>query len=230
MTKLSPNWKTTEPFSGTLALAVQEFPTLELEKKLGEYRALYPKTTPALETAKAVWLALALRSFAKPEFDYTVCANETIEQLASHLGLDRTRARFGGKDAISNALRFLEWAGYVRTLRKGGGKLKRPTVREVIPSALSKREVTRSESERLGDQNGKELELDGKSGELNGEKAELDGNETVHDGSEPATPSTYQALTKHLPRINHEPKNEVSDGRNEKEWALEQARKLGKRA
>jgi hypothetical protein len=103
-------------------------------------------------------------------------------------------------------------------------------VREVIPSALSKREVTRSESEQLNDLNGKEPELDGKSGELNGEKAELDGNETVHDGSEPATPSTYQALTKHLPRINHEPENEVSDGRNEKEWALEQARKLGKRA
>jgi hypothetical protein len=103
-------------------------------------------------------------------------------------------------------------------------------VREIIPSALPKRAITRSESEQLNDLNGKEPELDGKSGELNGEKAELDGNETVHDGSEPATPSTYQALTKHLPRINHEPENEVSDGRNEKEWALEQARKLGKRA
>jgi hypothetical protein len=230
MRKLSPNWKTTEPFGGTLALAVQEIPTVELEKKLAEYYALYPKTTPALETAKSLLLNIALRSFATPEFDYTVCANETREQLASHIGVDRTRAKFGGKDAVSNALKFLEWAGYMRTLRKGGGKLKRPTVREIIPSALPKRAITRSESEQLNDLNGKEPELDGKSGELNGEKAELDGNETVHDGSEPATPSTYQALTKHLPRINHEPENEVSDGRNEKEWALEQARKLGKRA
>jgi hypothetical protein len=230
MRKLSPNWKTTEPFGGTLALAVQEIPTVELEKKLAEYYALYPKTTPALETAKSLLLNIALRSFATPEFDYTVCANETREQLASHIGVDRTRAKFGGKDAVSNALKFLEWAGYMRTLRKGGGKLKRPTVREIIPSALPKRVITRSESEQLNDLNGKEPELDGKSGELNGEKAELDGNETVHDGSEPATPSTYQALTKHLPRINHEPENEVSDGRNEKEWALEQARKLGKRA
>jgi hypothetical protein len=230
MRKLSPNWKTTEPFSGTLALAVQEMPTVELEKKLAEYYALYPKTTPALETAKTLLLNIALRSFATPEFDYTVCANETIEQLASHCGVDRTRSKFGGKDAISNALRFLEWAGYMRTLRKGGGKLKRPTVREIIPSALPKREVTRSESEQLSDRNGKELELDGKSGEPNGEKPELDGNETVHDGSDPATPSTYQALTKHLPRINHEPENEISDGQNAREWALEQARKLGTRA
>ena len=230
MRKLSPNWKTTEPFGGTLALAVQEIPTVKLEKKLAEYYALYPKTTPALETAKTLLLNIALRSFATPEFDYTVCANETIEQLASHCGVDRTRSKFGGKDAISNALRFLEWAGYMRTLRKGGGKLKRPTVREIIPSALPKREVTRSESEQLSDRNGKELELDGKSGEPNGEKPELDGNETVHDGSDPATPSTYQALTKHLPRINHEPENENSDGQNAREWALEQARKLGTRA
>ena len=211
-------------------MTVQEIPTVELEKKLAEYYALYPKTTPALETAKTLLLNIALRSFATPEFDYTVCANETIEQLASHCGVDRTRSKFGGKDAISNALRFLEWAGYMRTLRKGGGKLKRPTVREIIPSALPKREVTRSESEQLSDRNGKELELDGKSGEPNGEKPELDGNETVHDGSDPATPSTYQALTKHLPRINHEPENEFSDGQNAKEWALEQARKLGTRA
>ena len=211
-------------------MTVQEIPTVELEKKLAEYYALYPKTTPALETAKTLLLNIALRSFATPEFDYTVCANETLEQLASHCGVDRTRSKFGGKDAISNALRFLEWAGYMRTLRKGGGKLKRPTVREIIPSALPKREVTRSESEQLSDRNGKELELDGKSGEPNGEKPELDGNETVHDGSDPATPSTYQALTKHLPRINHEPENEISDGQNAKEWALEQARKLGTRA
>ena len=230
MRKLSPNWKTTEPFSGTLALAVQEIPTVELEKKLAEYRALHPKTTPALDTAKSLLLNIALRSFAKREFDYLVCANESNKQLGEHLGLDRSGSVTKGRDAISNALRFLEWAGYMRTLRKGGGKLKRPTVREVIPSALSKREVTRSESEQLSDRNGKELELDGKSGKPNGGKPELDGNETVHDGSDPATPSTYQALTKHLPRINHEPENEISDGQNAKEWALEQARKLGKRA
>ena len=153
--------------------------------------------TPALDTAKSVLLALAIRSFSKPELDYTICADESIKQLGEHLGLDQSDSKTKGKDAISNALRFLEWAGLLRTLRKGGGKLKKPTVREVIPYALlSKRVTTRSESELSDDLNGNESDLNGREPDLNGKALHLNGKDSELIGSEPVTPSSYQVITK----------------------------------
>lgn len=235
MKKLSANWKTTEPFSGKLALEVQEISTSELESKLKEYRALFPKITPSLETAKSVLLALAIRSFSKSELDYIVCANESHEQLARHLGLDQSDSKTNGKSAIANALRFLEWVGLLRTLRKGGGKLKKPTVREVIPYALSKRVITRSESDLSEVLDGKDPDLDGKALERVGNKPDLNGKDSELIGSEPVTPSTYQVLTKQLPDINHESEKEFSDDEykqeleNAKNFAFEQARKTFRR-
>jgi hypothetical protein len=183
-----------------------------------------------------VWLALAIRSFPNPELDYIICANESIEQLGEHLGLDQSDSKTKGRDAISNALRFLEWAGGLRTLRKGGGKLKKPTVREVIPYALlSKRVITRSESELSDDLNGKESDLNGKARDLNGNETDLNGKDSDLIGSEPVTPSSYQVFTKQLPRIIHESKIEISDEddlrqyESAQQWALEQVKKLGRR-
>jgi len=239
MKKLSANWKATEPFSGILALAVQEISTSELESKLNEYRALFPKTTPALDTAKSVLLALALRSFPKRELDFVICANESIKQLGEHLGLDQSDSKTNGRDAISNALRFLEWVGLLRTLRKGGGKLKKPTYREVIPYALlSKRETTRSESELSDDLIGNESDLNGNDLDLNGNESDLNGKDLDLIGSEPVTPSSYQVITKTPPYINHESEIEISNEDYEdylsqlessKHFALEQVKKLGRR-
>jgi hypothetical protein len=235
MKKLSPNWKTDEPFSGILALAVQEISTSELESKLNEYRALFPKTTPALDTAKSVLLALALRSFPKRELDYIVCANESIKQLGEHLGLDQSDSKTNGRDAISNALRFLEWVGLLRTLRKGGGKLKKPTYREVIPYALSKRVITRSESELSDDLNGNESDLNGKALERDGNESDLNGKDSELIGSEPVTPSSYQVSTKQLPHIPHESENKLSNGEIEEsfsyvpDWIRQEVNKLGRR-
>jgi hypothetical protein len=239
MKKLSANWKATEPFSGQLAILVQEISTSELESKLNEYRALFPKKTPALDTAKSVWLALAIRSFPNPELDYIICADESIKQLGEHLGLDQSDSKTKGKDAISNALRFLEWAGGLRTLRKGGGKLKKPTVREVIPHALlSKRETTRSESELSNNLNGNESDLNGKDLDLIGNESDLIGKARELIGSEPVTPSSYQVFTKTPPYINHESEIEISNEDYEdylsqlessKHFALEQVKKLGRR-
>jgi hypothetical protein len=239
MKKLSPNWKDTAPKGGQLAILVQEISTSELESKLNEYRALSPKTTPALDTAKSVLLALAIRSFSKPELDYTICADESIKQLGEHLGLDQSDSKTKGKDAISNALRFLEWAGLLRTLRKGGGKLKKPSVREVIPYALlSKRETTRSESELSDDLIGNESDLNGKDLDLIGNESDLIGKGSDLIGSEPVTPSSYQVITKTPPYINHESEIEISNEDYEdylsqlessKHFALEQVKKLGRR-
>jgi hypothetical protein len=238
MSKLSKNWKDTAPKGGQLALLVQEISTRELESKLNEYRALFPKTTPALDTAKSVLLALAIRSFSKPELDYTICADESIKQLGEHLGLDQSDSKTKGKDAISNALRFLEWAGYIRTLRKGGGKLKKPTVREVILSSLSKRETTRSESELSDDLNGNEPDLNGRESDLIGKGSDLIGKGSDLIGSEPVTPSSYQVFTKTPPYINHESEIEISNEdiadyyrqlESSKNFALEQVKKLGRR-
>jgi hypothetical protein len=238
MKKLSANWKATEPFSGQLAILVQEISTSELESRLNEYRALFPKKTPALETAKSVWLALAIRSFPNPDFDYVICADESIKQLGEHLGLDQSDSKTKGKDAISNALRFLEWAGLLRTLRKGGGKLKKPTVREVIPYALlSKRVITRSESELSDDLNGNESDLNGREPDLNGKALHLNGKDSDLIGSEPVTPSSYQVITKTPPYINHESEIEISNEEyedylsqleNSKNFALEEVKKLGR--
>ena len=239
MKKLSPNWKNTAPKGGQLAILVQEISTSELESKLNEYRVLFPKTTPALDTAKSVLLALAIRSFSKPELDYTICADESIKQLGEHLGLDQSDSKTKGKDAISNALRFLEWAGLLRTLRKGGGKLKKPSVREVVPYALlSKREITRSESELSDDLNGKESDLNGREPDLIGKALHLIGKDSDLIGSEPVTPSNYQVITKTPPYINHESEIEISNEEYEdylsqlessKHFALEQVKKLGRR-
>ena len=194
--------------------------------------------TPALDTAKSVLLALAIRSFSKPELDYTICADESIKQLGEHLGLDQSDSKTKGKDAISNALRFLEWFGGLRTLRKGGGKLKKPTVREVIPHALlSKREVTRSESELSDDLNGNESDLNGREPDLNGKALHLNGKDSELIGSEPVTPSSYQVITKTPPYINHESEIEISNEEyedylsqleNSKNFALEEVKKLGR--
>lgn len=239
MKKLSPNWKDTAPKGGQLAILVQEISTSEIESKLNEYRVLFPKTTPALDTAKSVLLALAIRSFSKPELDYTICADESIKQLGEHLGLDQSDSKTKGKDAISNALRFLEWAGLLRTLRKGGGKLKKPSVREVVPYALlSKREITRSESELSDDLNGKESDLNGRESDLNGKALHLNGKDSDLIGSEPVSPSSYQVFTKTPPYINHESEIEISNEEYEdylsqlessKHFALEQVKKLGRR-
>jgi len=235
MKKLSANWKGDKPIGGELAILVQEISTRELESKLNEYRALFPKTTPALDTAKSVLLALAIRSFQKRELDFVVCANESIEQLGEHLGFDQSDSKTKGRDAISNALRFLEWAGLLRTLRKGGGKLKKPTYREVIPHALSKRVITRSESELSDDLNGNESDLNGREPDLNGKALYLNGKDSDLIGSEPVTPSSYQVITKQLPRINHESKIEISNEddlrqyESAQQWALEQVKKLGRR-
>ena len=238
MKKLSPNWKATAPIGGQLAILVQEISTSELESKLNEYRALFPKKTPALDTAKSVWLALAIRSFPNPELDYIICADESIKQLGEHLGLDQSDSKTKGRDAISNALRFLEWFGGLRTLRKGGGKLKKPTVREVIPHALlSKREVTRSESELSDDLNGNESDLNGKEPDLNGKALHLNGKDSDLIGSRPVTPSSYQVITKTPPYINHESEIEISNEEyedylsqleNSKNFALEEVKKLGR--
>jgi hypothetical protein len=239
MKKLSPNWKATAPIGGQLAIKVQEISTSELESKLNEYRALFPKKTPALDTAKSVWLALAIRSFPNPELDFIICADESIEQLGEHLGLDQSDSKTKGRDAISNALRFLEWFGGLRTLRKGGGKLKKPTVREVIPHALlSKREVTRSESELSDDLNGNESDLNGRESDLNGKALHLNGKDSDLIGSEPVTPSSYQVITKTPPYINHESEIEISNEDYEdylsqlessRNFALEEVKKLGRR-
>lgn len=239
MKKLSPNWKATAPIGGQLAILVQEISTSELESKLNEYRALFPKKTPALDTAKSVWLALAIRSFPNPELDYIICADESIEQLGEHLGLDQSDSKTKGRDAISNALRFLEWFGGLRTLRKGGGKLKKPTVREVIPHALlSKREVTRSESELSDELNGNESDLNGNNLDLIGNESDLNGKGSDLIGSEPVTPSSYQVITKTPPFINHESEIEISNEdyedylrqvENPMNFAREQVKKLGRR-
>jgi len=238
MKKLSANWKATEPFSGKLAILVQEISTSQFESELNEYRALFPKITPSLETAKSVLLALAIRSFPNSELDYIICADESHEQLGRHLGLDQSDSKTNGKSAIANALRFLEWAGYIRTLRKGGGKLKKPTVREVIPHALSKRVITRSESELSDDLNGREPDLNGREPDLNGKALHLNGKGSELIGSEPVTPSSYQVITKTPPYINHESEIEISNEDYEdylsqlessRNFALEEVKKLGRR-
>lgn len=126
----------------------------------------------------------------------------------------------------------------MRTLRKGGGKLKKPSVREVIPYALSKRVITRSESGLSDDLNGNESDLNGREPDLNGKALHLNGKGSDLIGSEPVTPSSYQVITKTSPYINHESEIEISNEdkvdyyrqlESSKNFALQEVKKLGRR-
>jgi len=187
-----------EPVGGELAircLLVENQVLVDLLDLYAQERGA--KIRPALTTAKFVWVALANRQFWKKERKM-VCCDETIDQITEMTGLgfapdgsldDNGSPKLNANDAITNALAFLDWAGFVKTIKRGGGKNKLATVRKVYSTTgtqrdndLTQRDIPRRDT----------TELNGNIPNLDGNTAELDGNTAELDGVLPVTPSDYQ--------------------------------------
>jgi hypothetical protein len=87
--------------------------------------------------------------------------DESVDQIVNATGISR--------GSVHDVLRFLAWAGWLITVRHGGGRSRRPTVRHLNTSAW-----TRAENPRE-----MRSELDGISGELDGIEANLDGEHPI---------------------------------------------------
>ena len=94
----------------------------------------YTKRRPAVHTVKSVAAYLGHRQHYRAKHGAT-CTDESLDQIARAVAL--------GVDAVANALQFLTWAGYLETLKHGGGQGKKPTVRLVHDSTSTERAIAR---------------------------------------------------------------------------------------
>jgi len=193
-----PNTDNKEPFSGQLAiecLLVENEFLNDLLDRYGQERGA--KIKPAFINVKFVLTVLAVWTFYKPEYKLT-CANETHQQLATYTGL--------GLDAIQNVLGFLTWAGFLETIRHGGGVNRLATVRKVYSTTATQRDnnLTQRDIPRLVT-----TELNGYANELNGYANELNGYGIELDGVLPVTPSINQVINQNIDQASNEKINKT---------------------
>ena len=120
-----------------------------------------PQHRPSVRVVKQIGALLASRQRHQPHYG-CVCVTETIEQIETQLVL--------GKGGASDALAFLTWSGLATTLRKGGSKLKLPTVRYISTLPLTYRANPEM----------KELDQQGINGSHNGIEADHLGLLPIH--------------------------------------------------
>ena len=145
------------------------------DEMISEYEATLPANShhkPTARTVKQIALQLADRQKYSP-LHRQDCANTTLEQLACYCGVKPA--------SISDALRCLEFLGIVKTIRKGGGINKIPTVRNVNLSVFTQWGIPpfepNKESKQKPEHNG---EFDEQHGELNEQHGELDDQHGKH--------------------------------------------------
>jgi len=197
-----------ELFGGELARGSFLIPTEYWETKLRAYKAEHLKTAPSLETVGTLFLILCnctkRASWPRLGGQWAVLVAESNNQLARAARYDTREARekaartVGGQIAhtrISNCLRFLEHLGLLPLQKRGGGRDKMPSIRQVLFPApdevaqfLTERELSRY-VQFLGD------ELGGSDNELGGSDNELGGKHGQHNGAVPATPRFTSTVT-----------------------------------
>ena len=102
-----------------------EFPVEELER----LRILYAsekdhRHTPSIPNIKLVLLVLCARQRKRSDLNPAhEVVNESVPQIMGATGLK--------KSTVDDVLAFLTWIGLCRTIKKGGGKGKNPTIRFV---------------------------------------------------------------------------------------------------
>jgi len=100
------------------------------------------KVRPGVHSVKVIAAYLGHRQRHRPHHK-TICVDDSHDQIARALAI--------GPDAVANALRFLTWAGYLETLKRGGGQSRKPTVRYVHTATPTLRGIPRNiENERDG--------------------------------------------------------------------------------
>ena len=127
------------------------------------------KHTPSVVAVKAIASRLAMKQRKRVGFDLEV-TNESKAQLVDKTGWS--------EGTISDVIKFLEWMGLVKTIRRGGGKNKMPTVRHMITTGPP----IQFQSKQRGI-----IDV------LNGKRTKHDGIKDDQDGEFPDTP-------KELPR------------------------------
>lgn len=153
----------------TVRIAVQalKLPNDQLEKLLGRYAVEKgSRHTPSVTTVKMVLVALSIRQRKRSDLgcDGEV-VNESVPQIMAYWDLK--------KSTVDDALAFLTWSGVVRTIKKGGGRGKNPTIRQVYFD---------------GFESGNREIHDGESLLHDGESELRDGETFEQDGESPDTP------------------------------------------
>lgn len=139
------------------AILVSELPIEYLKLKLKEYsQVVKGHHTPSVRNTKAVLKEIGIRQRTRGFGEPT--ANESLKQLYVATGISTS--------SCSDVLRFAEWAGLCKTIRKGGGANKVPTVRSLISEGFPAK----------------------KSKEQNGEISDHNGEVSDHSGAFPQTP------------------------------------------
>jgi len=106
------------------ARAVYEFDNAVLRNLLKEYKQTGGvKHTPRLDKVKAVAAYLGLRQWKKKGSNVDFC-DESLKQISGATGIS--------VGSIQDVLRFLERIGWLETIKAGGGRDKRPTVRRLL--------------------------------------------------------------------------------------------------
>lgn len=154
---------------------IEAIPPQLFDEMISEYEATLPPKNhhkPTARTVKQIALQLADRQKYSP-LHRQDCVNTTLEQLACYCGVKPA--------SISDALRCLEFLGIVKTIRKGGGINKKPTVRNVNLSVFTQWGIPpfepNKESKQKAEHNG---EFDEQHGELNEQHGELDDQHGKH--------------------------------------------------
>ena len=154
---------------------IEAIPPQLFDEMISEYEATLPANShhkPTARTVKQIALQLADRQKYSP-LHRQDCANTTLEQLADHCCVK--------PPSISDALRCLEFLGIVKTIRKGGGINKIPTVRNVNLSVFTQWGIPpfepNKESKQKPEHNG---EFDKQHGELDEHHGELDEQHGKH--------------------------------------------------
>ena len=95
-----------------------------LTYKLQDFSKKYGmKHTPSVVAVKAIASRLAMKQRKRTGFDLEI-TNESKAQIHAKTGWS--------EGTISDVIKFLEWMGLVKTIRRGGGKNRLPTVRHMI--------------------------------------------------------------------------------------------------
>lgn len=144
--------------TAVLAVLVSNLDNAYLRSKLKEYsESVKGHHCPSIVNVKAVLKEIGIRQRQRKGFDFPT-ANESLEQLSKATALS--------KSAVSDSLRFCEWARLLETVRKGGGPNKVPTVRRLVEEGFPVKN----------------------SNNLNGEIKKHNGEISDHNGAFPQTP------------------------------------------
>jgi hypothetical protein len=157
---------------------IEAIPPQLFDEMISDYAASLPSDShhkPTARTVKQIALQLADRQKFSP-LHRQDCVNTTLEQLADYCCVKPA--------SISDALRCLEFLGIVKTIRKGGGPLKKATVRNVNLSVFTQWGMPPFDPNKRKKQ---KPEHNGEFDEQHGETAEHNGDLDDQHGKHPQT-------------------------------------------